>query len=527
MAKGMVNRTGNYLIRVVLQAKLALFETGRKLIRTAIWERALKLKVESNPPDAVSLMMSARSFGNYDLAGALADLIDNSIKAKARNIWISCLFNEGDPAVSIVDDGCGMSLGELRQAMRPASTNPTEERSPDDLGRFGWGMKSASFSQCRKLTVLSRQDSNSAGAVWDLDAIDNWSMGILSDEEIAVLASERLGSEHGTEIHWEKCDRLSENGAMTSDAFNRLVAQTSDDLALVFHRFLDGKADRPRLTIGLNGRELSPFDPFHSSHKATQPLELEYLPLGEGFITVRPYILPHFSKLKETEHERLGGEEGFLRNQGFYVYRNHRLIIHGTWFRLAKYGELSQLIRISVDIPNSMDDVWKITVDKSDAQLPALLRNRLKQIVDGLKGKSAKVYRGKGGKIDNPGTVAIWSRYTKNNEIRYTINKDHPVIAHLLAGSDAETATAVLRLIEQNFPVSAFADDAALKVSNIAQSVSSREEMKHLLDVTAPRMLSEANGDMAELIGRLKSAEPFGANWPMVEEYLTMKGWIK
>lgn len=485
------------------------------------------MKIESNPPDAVSLMISARSFGNYDLASALADLIDNSIKARSRNIWITCLFNEGDPTIIVVDDGFGMSPDELRKAMRPASTNPADERSPDDLGRFGWGMKSASFSQCRKLTVLSRQDGKSAGAVWDLDAIDNWSMGILSDEEISSLASEKLGSRQGTEVIWSKCDRLSEGGAITSDAFNKQIAQTSDDLALVFHRFLEGKAERPKLSITLNGRELIPFDPFHASHEATQPLEPEHLTVGNSFITVKPYILPHFSKLRETEHERLGGEEGFLRNQGFYVYRNHRLIIHGTWFRLAKYGELSQLIRISVDIPNSMDDVWKITVDKSDAQLPAVLRNRLKQIVDGLKVKSARVYSGKGGKIDAPGTVAVWSRYTRNNEIRYAINKDHPVIAQLLGGNDATTASAVLRLIEQNFPVSAFADDAALRGSNIAQSVSSRDEMKHLLDVTTPRMLTETGGDMAVMIKRLKATEPFEAQWPMVEEYLKQKGWIR
>jgi len=471
-------------------------------------------------------MMSARSFGNYDLAGALADLIDNSIKAGSRKIWINCLFNEGDPKVSIVDDGCGMSLAELRLAMRPASANPVDERSPDDLGRFGWGMKSASFSQCRKLTVLSRQGGESAGAVWDLDAIENWSMGLLSDEEITDLANENLGSDHGTEVLWSKCDRLSEDGTMTSDVFNHLIAQTSNDLSLVFHRFLEGKANRPRLTIVLNGIELKAFDPFHSSHDATQPLETEHLPVGDRLIVVKPYILPHFSKLRDQEHERLGGEEGFLRNQGFYVYRNDRLIIHGTWFRLAKYGELSQLIRVSVDIPNSMDDVWKITVDKRDAQLPAVLRNRLKQIVDGLKGKSSKVYRSKGGKIDTPGTVAIWSRSTRNNEIRYSINKEHPVIAQLLTGEDAEAAAKVLRLIEQNFPIAAFADDAALRGSDIAPPASSREEMKHLLDATTPRMLTEVDGDMEKLIEHLRSVEPFGANWPMVEEYLTEKGWV-
>src|SRR5437763_643227 len=92
-----------------------------------------------NPPDAASLMMSARSFGNYDLAAALADLIDNSINARATEVHITCLFGDAAPMVRVRDNGEGMSAAMLRDAMRPASRNPADERSPDDLGRFGWG----------------------------------------------------------------------------------------------------------------------------------------------------------------------------------------------------------------------------------------------------------------------------------------------------------------------------------------------------------------------------------------------------
>lgn len=470
-------------------------------------------------------MTSARSFGNYDLAGALADLIDNSITANAKTIWIRCLYNAGDPSVVIADDGDGMSLEELHAAMRPASKNPSLERSPDDLGRFGWGMKSASFSQCRKLTVLSRQGGMANGAEWDLDEIDEWSMKTFSNDEVAKVASPDLPHKHGTEIRWTKCDRLSENGTITSAFFNDLIAHAVDQLSLVFHRFLEGKAGQRKLSIILNGQPLIPFDPFHSSHNATIVHELETLPVNDGLVRIRPYTLPHFSKLKEGEHERLGGEEGFLRNQGFYVYRNDRLIIHGTWFRLAKYGELSQLIRVSVDIPNSMDDMWKITVDKSDAQLPAVLRNRLAQIVRGLKKKSAKVIRSKGGKINDQTKVSVWSRHTRNNEISYSLNRQHPLIAHLLSSEGVEGAETVLRLIEKNFPVSAFVDDSLTRPDAISQVISDREEMKRFLDETAPLLLIECDDDMKAMIRKLERTEPFSSNWPMVEEYLEMKGW--
>ena len=113
------------------------------------------MKFITNQPDATSLMTSARSFGNYDLPSALADLIDNSIKAQSHHIKLSCLYNSGDPEIRVVDDGYGMTRDELHIAMRPASANPLADRSPDDLGRFGWGLKSASFSQCKKLMVIT------------------------------------------------------------------------------------------------------------------------------------------------------------------------------------------------------------------------------------------------------------------------------------------------------------------------------------------------------------------------------------
>lgn len=470
-------------------------------------------------------MMSARSFGNYDVAGALADLIDNSIKASAQNVWILCKFNEGEPVVSVRDDGHGMNAKELNSAMRPASTNPIEERSPNDLGRFGWGMKSASFSQCLQLTVISTKAHVLNGAVWDLNDIENWSMGILDETEAHALASHSFDEGQGTEVIWKNCDRLSENNTLTSSSFNEIIRRTADQLALVFHRFIEGKSKYPQLTITLNGTKIKPFDPFHEHHTATQRLESEPIPIGDHIVRIQPYILPHYSKLGENEYEKLGGEEGFLRNQGFYVYRNDRLIIYGTWFRLAKYGELSQLVRISVDIPNSMDDQWKITLDKSDAKLPATLRSRLKQIVDGLKGKSARVYRSKGGRLDESSSVSVWSRHARNGEINYSINRTHPVVARLLETEAASGVRALLYLVEQGFPVSAFSNDISLKPEALSQTATSRLKMERLLDLTIPRLLSDRNGDLRETIEALKTIEPFSKNWPMVEEYIEQKGW--
>ena len=480
----------------------------------------------SNPPNAAALMTSARSFGNYDLASALADLIDNSIKARARVVRLHCDFNDGDPEIRVIDDGHGMSCTELHAAMRPASTDPREKRSADDLGRFGWGLKSASLSQCTYLTVISKRDEEISGASWNLNDLDGWKMGVLSRGEIAELAPTWQPGRNGTEIIWRNCDRLSENGTLTLESFNELIVYARNRIALVFHNYLSGTGPR-RLQIKLNGLQIEAYDPFYREHTATQQLELEELRIGRSKILIQPFILPHYSKLKLAEYDQLGGEEGFLHNQGFYVYRNHRLLMHGTWFRLAKYGELSQLVRISVEFPNSLDDVWKITLDKSDAQLPAALRKRLQQIVDRMRSKSSKVLRSKGGNIDSPGVVSVWTRHARKGEIQYSINREHPVVASVLQNEETRAGIeTVIKTIEQTFPVAEFAADASDKLEGIHQTETNPREFILMLETALPNLLGLAKGDMNQMIDKLRQTEPFCQSWPLVEGHLREKGWL-
>jgi len=475
-------------------------------------------------------MMSARSFGNYDLARALADLIDNSIKASAHLIGLNCFFNGGETEIRIIDDGHGMLPDELYAAMRPASQNPLTERAPDDLGRFGWGMKSASFSQCSCLTVLSRKKKKMSGATWDLNDLDDWKMGILSEKEIQAICSPDLLSTDGTEVIWKNCDRLSEDGALNQAQFNDLIVHARNRLALIFHRYVAGEVRGKRLTIKLNGEPVPEYDPFHKKHNATQPLEIETIKISaKSKIIIHPYILPHYSKLKISELEKLAGDEGLLKNQGFYVYRNDRLIIYGTWFRLVKHGELSQLVRVSVDIPNTLDSMWKITVDKSDVQLPFALRNRLKQIVTGLKGRSARVHRSKGGKIHDHDNVSVWKRYAKSGEIRYEINREHPLIAALFQGDSTvqhEMADSALRAIEQSFPVNAFGKDVSCESSYINQTEADPQRFKDFLAAALPGILADNKGNVNAMIKTIKNAELFSNNWAMVEDFLSKEGWI-
>ena len=483
----------------------------------------------TNPPDASALMTSARSLGNYDLARALADLLDNSITAGTKSIDITCTYGAGNPEIRVRDDGRGMSAEELRIAMRPASVNPDAERSADDLGRFGWGMKSASFSQCKLLTVVTKKQGSYSAASWDLEKIDGWSMASYSGSEAEELLEESIPGSAGTELIWQKCDRLSEGNSLTQDQFNEIIAHARGRLSLLFHRYISGKSGARKISISLNGTPLDAFDPFHSDHPATQAFPAEAIPVTVGTkVIMKAYTLPHYTKLEQDEYETLGGEEGYVKNQGFYVYRNNRLIIYGTWFRLAKHGELSKLVRISIDIPNTLDSMWKVTIDKSDVQLPFRLRERMKTLVNRFRDKSTQVFKSKGGKISSGTTMSVWERYAKNQQIEYRLNRSHPLLKALGGALDAERRSRlghVLKLIEQEIPIDSVFSDATTHPQKLRQAVTDPDKFREFVRATVPILLADGTS-ITDVVEQLRVTEPYVSQWPVVESYLIERGLI-
>lgn len=491
-------------------------------------EPKTEMEIVTNAPDASSLMLTARSFGNYDLAGALADLIDNSIKAKSRQIEIECsLLSNNDCQVRIRDDGDGMSAAELKSAMRPASSSPETERAEDDLGRFGWGMKSASFSQCRRLIVVSRKNGTNSAASWDLDEIDNWSMGFCSGSVADAFLETPLPGESGTELIWRNCDRLSENRTINREQFNEAIAEACSRISLIFHRYLSGDEGRSaKLRITVNGTQLDPVDPFCRNNEATIPYPAEPIRISRNnrnhTVLMKAFVLPHYSKLSSREYEEYGGREGYVRNQGFYVYRNRRLIISGTWFRLAKHGELSKLVRVQIDIPNALDDMWKITVDKSDAQLPAALKSRMKTLVDSFRSQSRKVIGSKGAPIDAGSTTQVWKKFVRHGRIRYTVNREHPMISTLQGELDQKGRAllkTLLEMVETQVPVDSINHEVSNSPHEIEQNFTSREELVTFLDASLPLLMSKSRSPDA-LKELLSQTEPFASHMKVVEEEL-------
>lgn len=263
-------------------------------------------------PEPSILIESLRDIG-YSFNSALADIIDNSITAHAKNINVLAI-----PAstfyIGIVDDGDGLKRSELLEAMRLGSTDPRQERALNDLGRFGLGLKTASFSQCRKLTVVSRKNGATSAFGWDLDlVVKNNAWDVIEIEDLdQVPFVEQIG-ENGTLVLWEKLDRLSgPSSANTSKKdYSRIISEAQDYLALVFHRYLAGERDIERITIRVNNLLIEPMDPFNSKNRATQSSPTEQICPG---VTMQAFTLPHRSHYEsQQEYEYYGLSGGYLR----------------------------------------------------------------------------------------------------------------------------------------------------------------------------------------------------------------------
>lgn len=420
-------------------------------------------------PYASSLIESMRSVG-YSLESAIADLIDNSISANANSVRIEFRpFDE--PYLAIIDNGGGMSPDELTDAMRHGSKNPANERKAGDLGRFGLGLKTASLSQCKKLTVISLKDGNLSCRCWDLDHValrNDWILLVPdSEEEIRALphVMELVEAGHGTIVLLQSLDRLIAGESTAETAFRYKMEQVRQHLALVFHRFLTGEQGLSRIGISINGEAVDPVDPYLSSNRATQVLPESQFQIENGTITVRPFILPHASKLSAEELKRAGGEESLRKYQGFYVYRGCRLIIWGTWFRLRRQEELSKLARVRVDLPNSLDHLWTLDIKKSTAHPPEIIRTRLKTIVDRIADRSRSTYTYRGRKTGQAGMTPAWNRIEgRGASFSYRINREHPLVRALHDSLDNEQARlldGVLGLLEQAFPCDSLYADMA------------------------------------------------------------------
>jgi hypothetical protein len=349
-------------------------------------------------------MSSLRDIG-YDLPSAVADLVDNSIDADARTVAVSVYRKGANSFITVADDGTGMTDRQLDEAMRYGSRR---DYRGGDLGKFGLGLKTASLSQCRRLTVATRTTPNVPLRIrrWDLDQIqltDSWEVERLAPSAAPPYVTSQLQGKRGTVVMWEKLDRLLEyadpDGPYALRAVEAGADSIAEHLAMVFHRFLSGETrGRRRLRIMFNGELLRPWDPYARAEPATRALPAQQLSFEHGGrsyrVRVRPFVLPPQVKFSTTEaHATASGPKKWNGQQGFYIYRADRLIQSGGWNRLRTMDEHSKLARIAIDIPPGAEDAFRINVAKMRVVVPEALRPPLRALAAGIVATAQDAYR--------------------------------------------------------------------------------------------------------------------------------------
>jgi hypothetical protein len=474
-------------------------------------------------PCASSMIITLRAIG-YNLETAVADVIDNSISANAKNIWFNSEWKGNNSTITILDDGCGMNNEELLQAMVPGAKNPLDERSEKDLGRFGLGLKTASFSQCKKLTVVSKKAGYTPIYwIWDLNHVAQTNKWELIQSPIAdkyLHALDNLTS--GTLVIWSDLDRLiPENTAQSNekakDKFLEQMDKVKKHLAMTFHRFIEERI----IKLFCWEHKIEPWNPFLLSEKATQSFPEEYI----GDAVMKGYVLPHKSFLTEEVYKNAEGISGWTNQQGFYVYRGKRLILAGDWLGLFRKEEHYKLARIQIDLPNSLDTDWQIDIKKSTARPPLGHREQIKKYALSVRSSGVQVFRHRGKILTTRKQQEFqpfWIEKKQGQKYAFVINRNHLMIDELKQLAATEPSKAIdylLRFIEETIPTkSVFIREAEQGETAEPFENSNLNMLKAMIkQIVASQKASGKNIEQIKVL--LLNMEPFN-NFPELIEII-------
>jgi hypothetical protein len=362
-------------------------------------------KVEVTPSPR-RLVEALRDVG-YDFVGAVADLIDNSIAANATTVDINVQWDGANSWLRIADDGTGMDAKTITEALRFGSERLYR---PDDLGKFGLGLKTASLSQCRTIYVASRLSEQIARVEarrFDLDRIiedDEWAVEILVDRDRPDELTAPLEAHPGTVVVWRNLDRLFGSRIPTGDraqaALWASVERLEQHLGMVFHRFIEGDLSGTRrrpLRITLNGNRVHPWNPFAPTEEQTQRLKQRDFDIAahgvSGVVSFEPFVLPTQAMFStDTAFKTLAGPNSWNQQQGFYIYRANRMIQSGGWSRMRAPDEHTKFARVALDFFPELDAAFGINIAKMRVNFPPQLRDRLKEPVEDLIRSAKRAY---------------------------------------------------------------------------------------------------------------------------------------
>ena len=429
------------------------------------------IQSEVADPNPEYLIKSIAEQG-YSLESSLADLMDNSVSAKANKIEVLIKMEQEPFTLFIADNGNGMDEKTLKASMQFPSNSPEKERNVSDLGRFGLGMKTASFSQTRCFTVLSRKKGTQtfSGRTWDvnhLKQVGKWRLIVNTQEEITKLIQQyhslsegHLNSfenfEANTIVVWNglyKFENYLEEDNRQSALKKQITEVTSDYLSLVFHRYMERKANS--LQIRINNNLIAPFNPFPTTITDFRPIEFKQKHFSTDTIKIEGFVLPSRS-IDESQSISLWTTKNrsLMDMEGIYIYRADRLIHFGGWNGLIKKAPRLQLARLRVDIGNSVDHLLHLNVAKSQIEIPHDLKVAFEKYIDELKTHAEREFFNRGirrfssnRKEDN---VQLFERKASNKGTLLELNNSFPLLKSLTCELKKEQLTKlnlVIRMI--------------------------------------------------------------------------------
>lgn len=471
-------------------------------------------------PHPSSLLFAIRAIG-YSFETAVADIIDNSISAEARTIKMYSEVCE-EPYFAFLDDGIGMNAECLKNAMLLGSNRLGKVDSEKELGRFGLGLKSASFSQCRKFIVVTKQKKDINAMSFSLDDVEScgeWCTMVLEKKEYENVpeVSRLLDYESGTLVVWQDFDKIRKNTLNFEESFRKAVKTAKGHVEFVFHRFYDD------IAIYFNENRVEKRDPFLlDSYGMQQEGRGVTVDIDGHKIYVTPYSLPYANSLTDEEKRLLGNPAPghFYDEQGIYLYRNKRLIAWGGWFRIEARSELNKLARVKVDIPSTMDEIWALDVKKSSAKIPDKIRDKIRLAVKDSVSRSRGAVAGPSER-EALADYKVWMRVKKKqNNIEYTINRDNPTYLALkssLSSVDLKRFEEFVSELEDYLPKHQIHIDQTADINIINGSNRTMHEDSKMFDVVEKIRHIEDESDREFYLERLFTYE----NYAFLKQYRT------
>lgn len=323
-------------------------------------------------PDPRSLEALGR---NHTLQAALAELVDNSLDAAATHVLIRFVRQGGRLVrLLVVDDGVGMGDDCIDVAMTVGGARRYEER---EIGRFGLGLKAASFSQARSVTVVSCTAGDAAvGRRWQLEqARNDFCCEIVEPHFAATQLQQDWGFPHsavGTVVRWDDVKGFpAVEDDETIDRFlQSSFATIRAHLGLIFHRILEREAVRILIDVEDFGdvvlrAEVTPLNPFGYTRTgaAGWPKTLR-AGRGKRKLSLNCHIWPGRSNLDAF---RVDGN--VIERQGLYVYYNDRLVQRGGWNGLCHADKRLNLARVEVNIESDVDQMVTLKPEKNGIEV--------------------------------------------------------------------------------------------------------------------------------------------------------------